>query len=188
MKANHHHNRPQHGSIQFKGSQHAGKVCPARVCGSRAAARAWSGPNHPVEASPLHLNLQTFTRSAKRNTIRLGMMVANAQGRWLGIDPHPSVIRRVVDVNDRFLRHDRAGGRAGRWLVPWQTGLTSMAASEHGDLGAPLVTGSSNVVPVKDLRVLAFADCGVRLVSARRSPPTILCAAGGGHGAYAKLK
>ncbi|NDL56277.1 formate--tetrahydrofolate ligase [Phytoactinopolyspora sp. XMNu-373] len=84
----------------------------------------------PMEALNLHLTGDMHAVTAAHNL--LAAMVDNHlfQGNRLGLDPHSVTWRRVLDVNDRHLRHvvTGLGGRADG--TPRQTGFDITAASE----------------------------------------------------------
>src|SRR5215208_3060597 len=84
----------------------------------------------PMEALNLHLTGDIHAVTEANN--QLAAMIDNHlyQGNALGIDPHSITWRRVMDVNDRALRHIVAGLGARTDGVPRQTGFDITAASE----------------------------------------------------------
>jgi len=84
----------------------------------------------PMEALNLHLTGDIHAVTEAHN--QLAAMIDNHlyQGNALGIDPHSITWRRVMDVNDRALRHIVAGLGARTDGVPRQTGFDITAASE----------------------------------------------------------
>ena len=84
----------------------------------------------PMEALNLHLTGDIHAVTEAHN--QLAAMIDNHlyQGNALGIDPHSITWRRVIDVNDRALRHIVAGLGARTDGVPRQTGFDITAASE----------------------------------------------------------
>jgi formate--tetrahydrofolate ligase len=84
----------------------------------------------PMEALNLHLTGDIHAVTEAHN--QLAAMIDNHlyQGNALDIDPHSITWRRVIDVNDRALRHIVAGLGARTDGVPRQTGFDITAASE----------------------------------------------------------
>ncbi|CAN5808654.1 formate--tetrahydrofolate ligase [soil metagenome] len=84
----------------------------------------------PMEDLNLHLTGDIHAVTAAHNP--LAAMIDNHlyQGNALGLDPHSITWRRVMDVNDRALRHIVAGLGASTDGVPRQTGFDITAASE----------------------------------------------------------
>ncbi len=84
----------------------------------------------PMEALNLHLTGDIHAVTEAHN--QLAAMVDNHlyQGNALNLEPHSITWRRVMDVNDRALRHIVAGLGAKTDGVPRQTGFDITAASE----------------------------------------------------------
>jgi formate--tetrahydrofolate ligase len=84
----------------------------------------------PMEALNLHLTGDTHAVTEANN--QLAAMIDNHlyQGNALGIEPHSITWRRVMDVNDRALRHIVVGLGARTDGVPRQSGFDITAASE----------------------------------------------------------
>jgi formate--tetrahydrofolate ligase len=84
----------------------------------------------PMEALNLHLTGDIHAVTEAHN--QLAAMVDNHlyQGNALHLEPHSITWRRVMDVNDRALRHIVAGLGAKTDGVPRQTGFDITAASE----------------------------------------------------------
>jgi formate--tetrahydrofolate ligase len=84
----------------------------------------------PMEALNLHLTGDIHAVTEAHN--QLAAMIDNHlyQGNALGLEPHSITWRRVMDVNDRTLRHIVAGLGAMTDGVPRQTGFDITAASE----------------------------------------------------------
>ncbi len=84
----------------------------------------------PMEDLNLHLTGDIHAVTEAHN--QLAAMIDNHlyQGNALGLDPHSITWRRVMDVNDRALRHIVAGLGASTDGVPRQTGFDITAASE----------------------------------------------------------
>jgi len=84
----------------------------------------------PMEALNLHLTGDIHAVTEAHN--QLAAMIDNHlyQGNALGLEPHSITWRRVMDVNDRALRHIVAGLGARTDGVPRQTGFDITAASE----------------------------------------------------------
>src|SRR5215218_7707916 len=84
----------------------------------------------PMEALNLHLTGDIHAVTEANN--QLAAMIDNHlyQGNALNVEPHSITWRRVMDVNDRALRHIVAGLGAKTDGVPRQTGFDITAASE----------------------------------------------------------
>jgi len=84
----------------------------------------------PMEDLNLHLTGDIHAVTEAHN--QLAAMIDNHlyQGNALNIEPHSITWRRVMDVNDRALRHIVAGLGARTDGVPRQTGFDITAASE----------------------------------------------------------
>ncbi|MDQ3864378.1 MAG: formate--tetrahydrofolate ligase [Actinomycetota bacterium] len=84
----------------------------------------------PMEALNLHLTGDTHAVTEANN--QLAAMIDNHlyQGNALGLEPHSITWRRVMDVNDRALRHIVVGLGARTDGVPRQSGFDITAASE----------------------------------------------------------
>jgi formate--tetrahydrofolate ligase len=84
----------------------------------------------PMEALNLHLTGDIHAVTEAHN--QLAAMIDNHlyQGNALHIEPHSITWRRVMDVNDRVLRHIVAGLGVRTDGVPRQTGFDITAASE----------------------------------------------------------
>ena len=84
----------------------------------------------PMEALNLHLTGDIHAVTEAHN--QLAAMIDNHlyQGNALNLEPHSITWRRVMDVNDRALRHIVAGLGARTDGVPRQTGFDITAASE----------------------------------------------------------
>lgn len=119
----------------------------------------------PLEASIVHVNADIHAIQQAHN--QLAALVDNS---WyhknpLGIDPDRILIRRVLDVNDRFLRSITIGQGGSKDGIPRTTGFDIAVASELMAILA-LVTGSTNVEAIKNLRkrigsmVVAFTRDG----------------------------
>ncbi|NTV62058.1 MAG: formate--tetrahydrofolate ligase [Oscillochloris sp.] len=119
----------------------------------------------PLEESIVHLNGDVHAIQQAHN--QLAALVDNSfyHGNPLNIDPDRIVIRRVMDVNDRFLRNITIGQGSERDGVPRQTGFDITVSSELMAILA-LVNGSSNSEAIKNLRarigrmVVAFTRDG----------------------------
>ncbi|HBY93025.1 MAG TPA: formate--tetrahydrofolate ligase [Chloroflexi bacterium] len=105
----------------------------------------------PLEESILHLTGDIHAISQAHNQV--AAMTDNAwyHGNPLSIDPNRIQIRRVVDVNDRFLRVVTIGQGGPKNGTPRQTGFDISVASELMAILA-LVTGKTNVEAIKNLR------------------------------------
>jgi formate--tetrahydrofolate ligase len=84
----------------------------------------------PMEALNLHLTGDIHAVTEAHN--QLAAMIDNHlyQGNALNLEPHSITWRRVMDVNDRALRHIVAGLGARTDGVPRETGFDITAASE----------------------------------------------------------
>src|SRR5918999_5103141 len=84
----------------------------------------------PMEILNLHLTGDIHAVTEAHN--QLAAMIDNHlyQGNALDLEPHSITWRRVMDVNDRALRHIVAGLGARTDGVPRQTGFDITAASE----------------------------------------------------------
>lgn len=119
----------------------------------------------PLEESIVHLNGDIHAVQQAHN--QMAALVDNHwfHGNELNIDPERIVIRRVLDVNDRFLRHVTIGQGSERDGIPRQTGFDITVASELMAILA-LVTGENSTTAVKNLRtriarmVVAFTKEG----------------------------
>lgn len=105
----------------------------------------------PLEASILHLNGDIHAVAQAHN--QLAALTDNAfyHGNKLGIDPAQILIRRVLDVNDRFLRSVTIGEGGAANGSPRHTGFDIAVASELMAILA-LVSGDGGVAAIKDLR------------------------------------
>lgn len=105
----------------------------------------------PLEESILHLTGDIHAIGQAHN--QLAAMTDNAwyHGNRLNIDPDRIQIRRVVDVNDRFLRVVTIGQGGEKNGFPRQTGFDITVASELMAILA-LTTGRTNVEAIKNLR------------------------------------
>src|SRR3954454_14594812 len=105
----------------------------------------------PLEESILHVNGDFHAIQQAHNQI--AALVDNSwyHGNPLGIDPERIQIRRVLDVNDRFLRSITIGQGEKADGFPRQTGFDIVAASELMAILA-LVSGRNALGALKDLR------------------------------------
>lgn len=119
----------------------------------------------PLEESIVHLNGDIHAVGQAHN-----QMAALVDNSWyhdnpLNIDPDRIVIRRVIDVNDRFLRDIMIGQGGDKNGFPRRTGFDMTVASELMAILA-LATGNTNVEAIKNLRsriskmVVAFTKDG----------------------------
>ena len=119
----------------------------------------------PLEESILHLTGDIHAAGEAHNLI-----AAMTDNSWyhqnpLNIDPERIQIRRVMDINDRFLRHITIGQGGSRHGKPRETGFDITAASELMAILA-LASGSSSLEVLRDLRqrigrmVVAFTQQG----------------------------
>lgn len=120
----------------------------------------------PLEESILHLTGDIHALAVAHNL--LASLTDNA---WyhgspaLDIDPNRIQIRRVMDVNDRFLRNITIGLGGDKHGKPRETGFDIAVASELMAIMA-LVTGNTNVEALHNLRerigqmVVAFSNDG----------------------------
>lgn len=119
----------------------------------------------PLEESIVHLNGDIHAISQAHNQV--AALVDNAwyHGNPLNIDPKRIAIRRVLDVNDRFLRSVTVGLGGDKNGFPRDTGFDISVASELMAILA-LATGSTNTEAIKSLRerigkmVVAFTTEG----------------------------
>jgi formate--tetrahydrofolate ligase len=119
----------------------------------------------PLEESIVHLNGDLHAIGQAHNQI--AALVDNSwyHGNSLGIDPERIAIRRVLDVNDRFLRNITVGQGGEKHGIPRQTGFDITVASELMAILA-LATGTTNTAAIKSLRarigkmVVAFTQDG----------------------------
>src|SRR5215217_2529938 len=84
----------------------------------------------PMEALNLHLTGDTHAVTEANNQLAAMIDDHLYQGNALGIEPHSITWRRVIDVNDRALRHIVVGLGARTDGVPRQSGFDITAASE----------------------------------------------------------
>ncbi len=105
----------------------------------------------PLEDSLMHLTGDIHAVSQAHNQI--AAMTDNSwyQKNPLGIDPKQIQIRRVLDVNDRFLRSITIGQGGAQHGIPRQTGFDITAASELMAILA-LVSGENHAEVMRDLR------------------------------------
>ena len=105
----------------------------------------------PLEESVLHLNGDFHALALAHNQI--AAMTDNSwyHGNPLDIDPERIQIRRVMDVNDRFLRDITIGQGGKANGEPRQTGFDIVAASELMAILA-LVAGRDGIDALKNLR------------------------------------
>ncbi|MEP7191048.1 MAG: formate--tetrahydrofolate ligase, partial [Roseiflexaceae bacterium] len=105
----------------------------------------------PLEESVLHLNGDFHALALAHNQI--AAMTDNSwyHGNPLDIDPARIQIRRVMDVNDRFLRDITIGQGGKANGEPRQAGFDIVAASELMAMLA-LVSGRDGVDALKNLR------------------------------------
>jgi formate--tetrahydrofolate ligase len=119
----------------------------------------------PLEESIVHLNGDIHAVQQAHNQI--AALVDNSwyHGNPLQIDPDRIVIRRVMDVNDRFLRSVTIGQGGDKNGFPRETGFDMTVASELMAILA-LATGTTNAEAIKSLRarigkmVVAFGTDG----------------------------
>ncbi|RMD97002.1 MAG: formate--tetrahydrofolate ligase, partial [Deltaproteobacteria bacterium] len=104
----------------------------------------------PLEESILHLTGDIHAIGQAHNQI--AAMTDNSwfHGNPLRIDPERIQIRRVVDVNDRFLRHVRIGLGSKKDGIPRDTGFDITVASELMAILA-LADGKSTLEAIRDL-------------------------------------
>jgi formate--tetrahydrofolate ligase len=105
----------------------------------------------PLEESVLHLNGDFHAVAQAHNQI--AAMTDNSwyHGNPLDIDPERIQIRRVLDVNDRFLRNITIGQGGHADGIPRATGFDIVAASELMAILA-LVSGRDSLEALKSLR------------------------------------
>ncbi|NNJ09152.1 formate--tetrahydrofolate ligase [Chloroflexales bacterium ZM16-3] len=119
----------------------------------------------PLEESIVHLNGDIHAIQQAHN--QLAALVDNSwyHGNPLDIDPDRILIRRAMDVNDRFLRNITIGQGDRKDGIPREAGFDMTVASELMAILA-LATGSTNAEAVKGLRariakmVVAFTRDG----------------------------
>ena len=119
----------------------------------------------PLEESILHLTGDIHAIGQAHN--QLAAMTDNSwyHGNPLSIDPERIQIRRVVDVNDRFLRYVTVGQGGPKDGIPRETGFDITVASELMAILA-LVNGRTEVEALKSLRsaigrmIVAFDTSG----------------------------
>jgi formate--tetrahydrofolate ligase len=105
----------------------------------------------PLEESILHLTGDLHAVAQAHNQIAALTDNAWFHGNKLSIVPEKIQIRRVVDVNDRFLRFVSIGQGGEANGIPRNTGFDITTASELMAILA-LVDGDSNLSALKDLR------------------------------------
>ncbi|HWQ11809.1 MAG TPA: formate--tetrahydrofolate ligase [Roseiflexaceae bacterium] len=105
----------------------------------------------PLEESILHLNGDIHAIQQAHN--QLAALVDNSlyHGNPLGIDPQRIAIRRVLDVNDRFLRNITIGQGGEKNGLPRQTGFDITVASELMAILA-LASGANGTEAIRSLR------------------------------------
>lgn len=121
----------------------------------------------PLEESILHLTGDIHALALAHN-----LLAALTDSAWyhdspegLNIDPDRIQIRRVMDVNDRFLRYVTVGQGGKLHGKPRETGFDIAVASELMAILA-LATGKTNVEAIRNLRerigrmVVAFSTEG----------------------------
>ncbi len=119
----------------------------------------------PIDESILHLTGDMHAVAQAHNQIAAQLDNAWYHGNTLDIDPAQIQLRRVVDVNDRFLRHVTVGQGSDLDGIPHSTGFDITTASELMAILA-LVDGKSNNEALQDLRrrigrmVVAFSKSG----------------------------
>jgi formate--tetrahydrofolate ligase len=119
----------------------------------------------PLEESIVHLNGDIHAVQQAHNQIAALVDNSLFHGNPLDIDPERIVIRRVLDVNDRFLRNVTVGQGGEKNGTPRETGFDITVASELMAILA-LATGSSSRDAIKSLRarigkmVVAFTRDG----------------------------
>lgn len=124
----------------------------------------------PLEESILHLTGDIHAISQAHNQLAAMTDSAWYHGNPLNIDPDRIQIRRVVDVNDRFLRVVTIGQGGPQNGLPRQTGFDISVASELMAILA-LVSGRTNVEALKNLRerigrmVVAFDTSGTPITA-----------------------
>lgn len=124
----------------------------------------------PLAESILHLNGDIHAVSQAHN--QLAALTDNSwyHGNPLDIDPNRIEIRRVVDVNDRFLRHVMIGLGGKQNGFPRQTGFDISVASELMAILA-MVNGVGARAALRDLRsrigrmVVAFRRDGTPITA-----------------------
>ncbi|MBK9713099.1 MAG: formate--tetrahydrofolate ligase [Kouleothrix sp.] len=119
----------------------------------------------PLEESILHLNGDFHAVAQAHNQIAALADNSWYHGNPLAIDPERFQIRRVLDVNDRFLRSITIGQGGKANGEPRQAGFDIVAASELMAILA-LATGRNGLDALKNLRarlgriVVAFDRAG----------------------------
>lgn len=119
----------------------------------------------PLEESIVHLNGDIHAIGQAHNQIAALVDNSLYHGNPLDIDPDRIVIRRVVDVNDRFLRNITIGQGGEKNGIARATGFDITVASELMAILA-LSTGRTNTEALKSLRrrigqmVVAFTRDG----------------------------
>jgi formate--tetrahydrofolate ligase len=119
----------------------------------------------PLEESIVHLNGDIHAIGQAHNQV--AALVDNSwyHGNPLDIDPDRIAIRRVMDVNDRFLRNVTIGQGGEKHGLPRDTGFDMTVASELMAILA-LATGNTNAEAITSLRrrigqmVVAFTKAG----------------------------
>src|SRR5262245_33626773 len=119
----------------------------------------------PLEESIVHLNGDIHAIAQAHN--QLAALVDNTwyHDNPLNIDPERIAIRRVIDVNDRFLRNITIGQGGEKNGFPRAAGFDITVASELMAILA-LATGTTNAEAIKSLRarigrmVVAFTKDG----------------------------
>jgi formate--tetrahydrofolate ligase len=120
----------------------------------------------PLEESILHLTGDIHAIAQAHNQIAAITDNSWYHGNPLKIDPDHIQIRRVLDINDRFLRNITIGQGGPKNGIPRQTGFDIAVASELMAILA-LVTGHTNVEAIKNLRaavgkmLVAFDTAGM---------------------------
>jgi formate--tetrahydrofolate ligase len=105
----------------------------------------------PLEESVLHMNGDFHAIQQAHNQIAALADNSWYHGNPLDIDPERIQIRRVLDVNDRFLRDITIGQGGQANGTPRQAGFDIVAASELMAILA-LVSGKSDLEALKNLR------------------------------------
>ncbi len=124
----------------------------------------------PLESSILHLNGDIHAVTQAHNQIAALTDNSWYHGNPLNIDPERIAIRRVTDVNDRFLRQVTVGQGGKLNGSPRHTGFDISVASELMAILA-MVDGRTAREALKDLRrrigrmVVAFSQTGVPITA-----------------------
>jgi len=119
----------------------------------------------PLEESIIHLNGDIHAIQQAHNQIAALVDNSLFHGNPLDIDPARIVIRRVLDVNDRFLRHVTVGQGGPKDGLPRDTGFDITVASELMAILA-LASGANSREAIISLRarigqmVVAFTRDG----------------------------